>query len=222
MIDRLIVLFGLLLPWLLRRRLLEIWFGYQIHPTARIGLAWVRPGRLIMEEGTFIGTLTVCKNLDLVHLKAHSRVGRGNWITGFPGGHHQHFAHEPDRRAELILGEHAAITNRHLIDCTSRVEIGRFTTFAGFQSQILTHSIDLETSRQSSAPLTIGEYCFVSTNCVLLGGATLPSYSVLAAKSLLNKSFTEEFTLYGGVPARPLKALPREWKYFQRPVGMVD
>ncbi len=222
MIDQLIVVVGLLLPWPLRRRLLEIWFGYQIHPTARICFAWVRPGRLIMEEGTSIGTLTVCKNLDLVHLKAHSRIGRGNWITGFPGGHPRHFAHEPERRAELILGEHSAITNRHLIDCTSRVEIGRFTTFAGFQSQILTHSIDLETSRQSSAPITIGEYCFVGTKCVLLGGATLPSYSVLAAKSLLNKPFTDEYALYGGVPARPIKQLPREWKYFHRPVGMVD
>ena len=92
MIDLLIILGSFLLPWPLRRRLLEACFGYQIHPTAQIGLAWVRPRRLIMEEGTVIGTLTVCKNLDLIHLKAHSRIGRGNWITGFPGGHARHFA----------------------------------------------------------------------------------------------------------------------------------
>ena len=218
----LLTLIAFILPWPLRRLWLQACFGYQIHPTAHIGLAWVRPRRLIMEEGTVIGNLTVCKNLDLIHLKAHARIGRGNWITGFPPGHPRHFAHETGRRPELVVGEHSAITNRHLIDCTSRVEIGRFTTFAGFQSQILTHSIDLETSRQSSAPITIGDYCFIGTNCVLLGGSTLPACSVLAAKSLLNKPFTETYALYGGVPAREIQWLPAEWQYFHRTTGVVD
>lgn len=175
-----------------------------------------------MEAGTEIGTFTVCKNLDFIHMRAESRIGRGNWITGFPSGHPRHFAHQQERRPELILGEHAAITNRHLIDCTSRVEIGRFTTFAGFQSQILTHSIDLSECRQSSAPVTIGEFCFIGTNCVILGGSTLPSYSALAAKSLLNKPFEQNHVLYGGVPARQLKQLSEGLRYFHRTVGMVD
>lgn len=217
----LLMLLSIILPWPLRRWMLQTWFGYEIHPSARIGLAWVRPKRLVMEAGTEIGTLTICKNLDLIHMKAESRIGRGNWITGFPSGPSRHFAHEQERRPELILGEHAAITNRHLIDCTNRVSIGKFTTFAGFQSQILTHSINLETCRQSSAPLTIGDYCFVGTNCVLLGGSALPSYAVLAAKSLLNKVLTDEYTLYGGVPAQPLKSLAADFRYFQRTTGMV-
>jgi acetyltransferase-like isoleucine patch superfamily enzyme len=219
--NTLLTLLGFCLPWPLRRLWLQLCFGYQIHPTARISLAWVRPRRLIMEEGTAIGSLTVCKNLDLIHLKAHAQIGRGNWITGFPPGHPRHFAHEKERRPELVIGEHSAITNRHLIDCTSRVEIGRFTTFAGFQSQILTHSIDLASCRQSSAPITIGDYCFVGTNCVLLGGSSLPSHSVLAAKSLLNKPFTEPYSLYGGVPSRSLRRLPAEWEYFHRTTGSV-
>jgi acetyltransferase-like isoleucine patch superfamily enzyme len=216
------MLVSLLLPWPLRRWTLQRCFGYQIHPTARIGLAWVRPKRLVMDAGTEIGMLTVCKNLDLIHMHAKSRIGRGNWITGFPSGPSRHFAHEQERRPELILGEHAAITNRHLIDCTSRVVIGRFTTLAGFQSQILTHGIDLEECRQSSAPVTIGDFCFIGTNCVILGGSVLPCYSALAAKSLLNKPFEEDYSLYGGVPARSLKRLSREFRYFQRTTGMVD
>jgi acetyltransferase-like isoleucine patch superfamily enzyme len=220
--STMILLFSLLLPWRLRRWILQRCFGYEIHPTARIGLAWVRPKRLVMEAGAEIGTLTVCKNLDLIHMHAESRIGRGNWITGFPSDPSRHFAHEQERRPELILGEHAAITNRHLIDCTSRVVIGRFTTFAGFQSQILTHSIDLEACRQSSVPVSIGDFCFVGTNCVLLGGSVLPSYSALAAKSLLNKPFEDSYFLYGGVPARQLKKLSPEFRYFRRTVGIVD
>jgi len=214
-------LFSFLLPWELRRSFLEKQFGFQIHRTARIGLAWIFPARLVMEEGTRIGTATVCKNIELLHLKARSTIGRGNWITGFPLGDSPHFAHETDRRPELILGEHSAITNRHLIDCTSSVTIGRFTTFAGFHSQIISHSIDLQENRQSSKSVRVGDYCFVGTNCVLLGGSVLPDFSVLGAKSLLNKTFAQTYQLYAGVPARPVKSLSPESKYFQRTEGFV-
>ncbi len=216
-----LMLVSFLLPWPLRRSFLEKQFGFQIHPTARIGLAWILPNRLIMEEGSTIGTATVCKGIDLLHLKARAIIGRGNWITGFPLGPSPHFAHQTDRRPELIVGEHSAITNRHLLDCTNSVTIGRFTTFAGFHSQIISHSIDLEQNRQSSKPVRVGDYCFVGTNCVLLGGSALPDFCVLGAKSLLNKAFTETYQLYGGVPARPIKALPHDSKYFQRTEGFV-
>jgi acetyltransferase-like isoleucine patch superfamily enzyme len=101
------------------------------------------------------------------------------------------------------------------------VTIGSFTTFAGFQSQILTHSIDLENNRQSSAPVRIGDYCFVGTNSVFLGGSALPDYCVLGAKSLVNKSFSDTHTLYGGVPAQAIKKLSPELKYFTRSEGFV-
>lgn len=215
------MLISLLLPWSMRRSFLEKQFGYQLHPTSRIGLAWVFPERLIMEANTSIGDLTVCKNIALLQMREHSLIGRGNWITGFPLGPSPHFASETDRRPELILGEHSAITHRHFIDCTNTISIGRFTTFAGFLSQMLTHSIDLEDSRQASAPIRVGDYCFVGTNCVLLGGSSLPDYSVLGAKSLLNKAFTEPYHLYGGVPAKPLQPLPREYAYFNRTTGFV-
>ncbi len=202
-----LMLLSFLLPWKLRRSFLEKQFDYKIHPSARIGLAWILP--------------TVCKNIDLLHLKSHASIGRGNWITGFPLGPSRHFAHQTDRRPELIVGEHAAITNRHLLDCTNSVVIGRFTTFAGFHSQIITHSIDIEQNRQSSKPVRVGDYCFVGTNCVLLGGSALPDFCILGAKSLLNKDFTETYQLYGGVPARPIKSLSRDCKYFQRTEGLV-
>lgn len=210
------------LPWPVRRILLNRFCGFRIHKTARIGLAWVFPKRLEMGEHTHIGHLTTVVHLDAVYLDAFARIGRGNWITGFPSGDARHFAHEPGRVSQLHLFDHSAITNRHLIDCTSPVELGRFSTLAGFQTQILSHSIDLQACRQSSASVSIGDYCFIGTNCVLLGGSRLPGFSVLAAKSLLNKNYSEEYVLYGGVPACRLKPLPREARYFQRKTGFVD
>lgn len=212
----------ILLPWPLRRRLLERLFGYELHPTSWIGLAWVYPGKLIMGPHSQIGHLTTCIHLDEVRLETHATIGRGNWITGFPSGSDSaHFAHEEGRRSVILIEEHAAITNRHLIDCTSPVTIGRFSTFAGFASQILTHSIDLEQNRQASQPVRIGEYCFVGTNCVLLGGASLPDRAVLGAKSLLNRAYQEGCTLYAGVPAKAIKTLPAEHGYFHRKTGSV-
>jgi acetyltransferase-like isoleucine patch superfamily enzyme len=121
----------------------------------------------------------------------------------------------------LIVGEHSAITHRHFIDCTNSVTIGKFSTVAGLQSQIMTHSVDIAKNRQTSQPVRIGDYCFVGTNCVILGGSVLPNFCVVGAKSLVNKSFTESYQLYGGVPARPIEQLSPECKYFQRTEGFV-
>ncbi len=214
---------SLFLPWPWRRWCLCSFFGYEIHPTARIGRSWVQPGRLVMEAGARIGSGTVCKGLALIEMEEGAYLGNLNWVTGLPPGSDRYFKHQPERRPELRLGRHASVTNRHLIDCTATVSIGAFSTFAGFRSQILTHSIDLAESRQAAAPVRIGEYCFVGTNCVLLGGSVLPDRSVLGAMSLLNKAFTETGTLYGGVPAKALRTLPTgEMRYFQRREGWVD
>jgi hypothetical protein len=175
-----------------------------------------------MGAGARIGSLTVCKGLSLLKMGEKSRLGNLNWISGFPISSKMFFGDERDRRPELIVGEHGAITNRHLIDCTNSVRIGRFTTFAGFRSQILTHSIDLQLCCQASKPVTIGDYCFVGTGCVLLGGSSLPDYSVLAAGSVLNKSYSEPYQLYAGSPARAVKELSRDMMYFHRSVGYVN
>ena len=210
------------LPWPLKRLLLQRLFGYQLDPSARIGLAWVYPRRLRMAAGSRIDALTVAINLDLLELGEMASIGRGNWITGFPSGTDSlHFTHQPDRCGELLLGDHAAITKNHHIDCTNRVTIGPFTTIAGYHSQLLSHSIDLQHNRQHSEPISIGAYCFVGSNCVILGGSVLPDQCVLGALSLLNKPLSETRCLYGGQPARRLKPIDPNAAYFSRSNGFV-
>ena len=210
------------LPWGLKRPLLQRFFGYQLDPNSRIGLAWIYPRRLRMAAGSRIDALTVAINLDRLELGELASIGRGNWITGFPSGTDSpHFAHQLDRCGELLLGAHAAITKNHHIDCTNRITIGPFTTIAGYHSQLLTHSIDLQHNRQHSEPITIGAYCFVGSNCVILGGSVLPDQCVLGALSLLNKPFSESWSLYGGQPARRLKPIDANAAYFSRLEGFV-
>jgi acetyltransferase-like isoleucine patch superfamily enzyme len=221
--KRYLSLLIILLPWPLRRAVLRRFFGYEIADTSRIGLSWIFPKKLVMKEGARIGHLTICKDIDLLQMEESSHIGNLDWITGYPSDLQGpgHFGHQPDRRPELLLSRHAAITNRHFIDCTERIQIGPFATVAGFASQLMTHSVNIEFCRQEAYPINIGAYCFVGTNCVLLGGSALPDYCVLGAKSLLNQAFTESYYLYGGVPAKPIKALPPTNKYFQRTSGFI-
>ncbi len=68
---------ALLLLWALRRQLLVIAFGYGIHPTSRIGFAWLMPEQL-MEPYSKIGTLTVCQEFGRLNLRqsaARRQVG---------------------------------------------------------------------------------------------------------------------------------------------------
>lgn len=221
MLKHLVMLLSFALPWNARRRLLEKQFGFSIHPTSRIGFAWIAPRHLVMEENSRIGHFTFCKSIDRLHLSKGAMIGQLNWITGFPSGHERHFAHQPDRRPELILEAHAGISSRHFFDCTAGIRIGAFATVAGFRSQLITHSIDLAAGRQSSEPIDIGEYCFIGTESVILGGSVLPHHSVLGAKSLLNKKLETPYRLYGGVPAHPIKELPEDLQYFRRTEGFV-
>jgi len=211
-----------LAPWPIRRALLSKLFGFQIARTARIGLSIVIPGKLIMGEGARIGSLTFIKGIALLDLGERASIGNLNWITGFPANTlSAHFADQPDRYPSLVIGEHSAITHRHLIDCTDRVELGTHVTFAGWGSQILTHAIDLDVCRQRAAPVYIGSYSFVGTRCVFLKGASVPKASIVAAGSIVVGPLEESYCIYGGAPARKVRNAPRDYKYFDRETGFV-
>jgi acetyltransferase-like isoleucine patch superfamily enzyme len=159
-------------------------------------------------------------HLDWIHLARDSHIGRSNWITGLSTrASTPHFRHIAERSSLLQLGEGANITKAHHLDCSDAITIRQFTTIAGYSSQFLTHSIDLQENRQSCAPIRIGDYCFVGTRVVVLGGSVLPSHSVLGACALLNRPWAEPWSLYSGVPARRRATISREARYFARSEG---
>ena len=141
---------------------------------------------------------------------------------GSPSHGPVHFAADTQRIPSLVIERHAAITHRHLIDCTDRVVVGEYSTIAGWRSQILTHAIDVRLSRQRAASISIGRYCFVGTGVVILKGARLPDYSILSAGSVLAAAMSDSFMLYSGVPAVAVKPLDRASSYFHRPQGFVN
>lgn len=218
--KKLLALAVVFLPWALKRRVLRRFWGYQIADGARIGLSYVFPGQLVMGEGAYIGHLNVAIHLGRLECGAHSVIDRSNWITGHPPKG-AHFTHRTDRDPTLALGEHAAITKQHIIDCTDRVDIGAFTTIAGYHSQLITHGINLLENRQDCKPIRIGAYCLVGTRVTVLGGAVLPDRSQLGAGSVLTKAHSEEYAVYAGSPAVKVKQLDPEARYFHRERGFV-
>jgi acetyltransferase-like isoleucine patch superfamily enzyme len=209
-------------PWKFRRFLYNKIMGYKLSKTSFIGYSIINPNYLEMGENSRIGNLNIIKGLDKVVLENNAVIGKMNQISGYPSSEKIYFQKNPKRFPELILGKHTHITNRHIIDCSDKISIGDFTIVAGYRSQLLTHEIDFIDSKQTASPISIGKYCFISTDCTLLKGAVLPDYSILAAKSLLKDSYQTPNYLYGGIPAKPLKYLDfNKTKYFQRKDGIV-
>lgn len=213
---------SLLFPWPIRRWMLQTFLGYSIHPTARIGFSLISSKTLIMEGKSYIGHLNVCKGMDLISISECSSIGNLNWITGVSTQSKKSYTHERDRLSQLIILEHSAITHRHYIDCTNSIHLGHHSIFAGVRSQILTHSINLSSSVQESKTVHVGDYCFIGTDCLILGGSVLPDYCILGAKALLNKQFSEQYCLYTGVPAVKNKQLSKDFEYFNRITGFVS
>jgi acetyltransferase-like isoleucine patch superfamily enzyme len=218
--KRLLALVVVFLPWVVKRWVLRRFWGYEIADGARIGLSYIFPGHLAMGEKAIIGHFNVAIHLGRLECGAHSIIERSNWITGHPpaGGH---FTHRTEREPAFILGAHAAVTKSHIIDCTDKIEVGPFTTIAGYQSQFITHGINVTEGRQDCKPIRIGAYCLVGTRVTVLGGAALPDRSVLGASSVLNKAHVEECAVYAGQPAVRVNAIDPGASYFHRAWGSV-
>ena len=61
--------------------------------------------------------------------------------------------------------------------------------------------------RGDTGNITIGKGAWIAGNCTISKGSRLPAGSVLSANSLLNKCFNEEYSIYGGVPAKFIKRI---------------
>lgn len=218
--KRSLMLISALLPWGLRRRLL-IALGHTLHDDSYIGLSLIAVNKLTLGRGARIGHLNIVRNLEVLAIGDAGRVGNLNWVSGLPLGV-DHFKAAPARDPSLYIGKHAALTHRHLVDCTDAVVIGDFTTVAGYQTQILTHGIGIRSGLQECAPVKLGDYCLIGSGSQMLAGAVLPSYCLLAAGAVLTGIADRQYSVYGGVPARPIKALEPDHAYFKRREGYVD
>ena len=205
------------LPWPARRWLFQAALGWSLDKTSRIGRSVVLADKVVLKAHARISNGNLVSPIGLLELGPYATIGRGNRIVGAQKT--RSYSAETDRRSALILSDHAALTRSHIVDCTNTVTIGRFSIFAGYRSQILTHSPDFRLAQQTSQPVHIGAYCFVGTGSIVLFGVTIPDYCIVSAGSVVTKSHDQTYQMYAGNPAKPVKDLAPDMAFFTRTVG---
>jgi serine acetyltransferase len=220
MLRNLAAALTLILPWGVRRRVLEALFGFEIHSTARIGFSWVVPRRLVVGPHARIGHLNVIRQVQTVILEEGGTIGGLNWITANLESSDEIALDE--RTSQLVLRFYAGMTTRHYLDCSATIELAKYAVLGGVRSVLLSHHMDVHKAIATCRPIRVGEQSLVSTNCMLLGGAELPDRSVLGASSLLMDAPKETHRLYAGIPAREVSAYAPDLAWFQRSIDVLN
>lgn len=214
-------LLGLMPDGPVKRTLLSRLLGWQIHPTARVRpCVFFRVQHVVLGPHAQLRSFSVYRDLGRLALEGNSIIGSWNWVSAAPSL--RAVGDEASGRggAYLEMGRDAAVTSRHYIDCSGGVEIGAFSVLAGVRSSLVTHQVDTEGSRQVVVPVTIGDYCLVSSNVKIAPGARIPDRSVVAMGAVVVGDLGEPGMLYAGVPARRVKEVGGGAFFARRDAGV--
>jgi carbonic anhydrase/acetyltransferase-like protein (isoleucine patch superfamily) len=207
------------LPGFLKKPLYRSLFGYRIGRAVRIGLVLLdaqevdlgdgteighlnlvtRVGSLVTGKSVRIGTLNIIRGGERVRLGDYAEVMRLNVLNAIPD---HDCTTSPTSRLEI--GPGAVVVSGHRIDFTDRVTIGRNVIIGGRNSSLWTHN------RQQTAPIEIGDFCYLGSEVRLAPGARLAERSILGLGSVLAGAIDTPGSLVGGVPARVIRPLTAE------------
>jgi acetyltransferase-like isoleucine patch superfamily enzyme len=204
------------LPNFAKRGLYRLFFGYDIRPGARIGFVLLDADHVVLGSGSRIGHFNVITRVGRFEARSHARIGRLNVIRGgervvlgdYSGIMRLNVLNAiPDHdcttepRSVLEVGAGAVITSGHRIDFTDRVTLGRNVIVGGRNSSLWTHN------RQETAPIEIGDFCYLGSEVRLAPGAKLPDECILGMGAVLTGEIQEPRSLVAGVPARVVRPL---------------
>ena len=86
-------------------------------------------------------------------------------------------------------------------DFTDRVTLGKNVIVGGRNSSLWTHN------RQETAPIEVGDFCYLGSEVRLAPGAKLPDECILGLGSVLTGEIREPRSLVAGVPAKVVRPL---------------
>ena len=205
-----------LLPSVAKRWCYRALYGYEIGRDVRIGLSLLdathatlgagthighfsmitRVGNFVTGRHVRIGTLNLIRGGERVGLGDYSVIMRLNVLNAIPD-------HDctTDPTSVLEFGAGVVVTSGHRIDFTDRITLGKNVIVGGRNSSLWTHN------RQETAPIEIGDFCYLGSEVRLAPGAGLPSECILGIGSVLVGTISEARSLVAGVPARTVRAL---------------
>ena len=210
-----LVLVGLL-PGFAKRVLYRSLFGYRIAPGVRIGFALIDAREVELGDGCSIGHLSAIVSVGRLELGTLARIGPLNVIRGGErvvlGGYANVMRFNllnaiPDHDCTtnpvsvLEIGAGTVITSGHRVDFTDKVTLGKNVIVGGRGSSLWTHN------RQETAPIQIGDFCYLGSEVRLAPGARLADECILGIGAVLAGAIDEPHSLVAGVPARVVRAL---------------
>ncbi len=205
-----------LLPSRVKRPFYRVLFGYRIARDVHIGVSLLDAREVELSEGTRIGHFNLILRVGRFETGRHARVGTLNIIRGGERVRLEDYSEVmrlnvlnaiPDHDcttepvSELVVGAGAVIVSGHRIDFTDRVKLGRNVIIGGRNSSLWTHN------RQHTAPIEIGDFCYLGSEVRVAPGSKLPDECILALGSVLAGRIGEPRSLAAGVPARVVRAL---------------
>ena len=107
------------------------------------------------------------------------------------------------KNAELIIKDNVFMNNNCSINCMEKIDIGRNTIF-GENVKIYDHNhkIEIEKGLQfashtefTTAPVTIGNHCWLGSNVTILKGVTIGDNSIIGAGCVIHKSIPPNTTV---------------------------
>lgn len=112
----------------------------------------------------------------------------------------------------VLIGKHVKLTQRGgcYIQGGGKVFIGDYVEIT--QNCIIISRNHLLTNQAAhiDKETIIGDHCWIASNSMIMAGVILGPRTVVAAGSVVTKSFPEGFVLIGGNPAKVIKKIPRD------------
>lgn len=174
----------------LRRLLWKTLFGYDIHPTAKVGRCFINVKELCIEEGAVLrsGNLISCQRFFMAE---HSRINGGNVFRG---------------SGNFSLGAYSRVINNHFFDLTANVTIGERSWVAGMNSQFWTHGSFKSPSGQiKEKSINIGNNIYLGSGVKIGPGVSVAPGVVVGLGAVVLKSVKEKDSLWLGNPAVKVK-----------------
>jgi acetyltransferase-like isoleucine patch superfamily enzyme len=88
-----------------------------------------------------------------------------------------------------------------------KIYIGDYTIIAPNVGIISANHNIHDYRKHEKSIVKIGKYCWIGMNSVILPGVTLGDHTIVAAGSVVTKSFPDGYCVIGGTPAKILKKL---------------
>lgn len=134
------------------------------------------------------------KNNDIIsdkHSFPENKFNKHAWILG-----------DPEIGEDVWIGAFTLVDAKY-----AKLSIGKGSNISS-GAQILTHSTVSRTISErkkplESAPVEIGEYCFIGTNAVVLMGSKIGHHSVIGAGAVVAQgTVIPSYSIVAGVPAQ--------------------